>query len=72
MERDSEERSIVNESKRNSVHSNWSDLIPIDVEAEYCKIYRKGPYNKSCKSPVPSTVPVTNTVPVPSPSPVET
>ena len=38
MERDSEERSIMDGSKRNSVNSDWNDLIPIDVEAEYCKI----------------------------------
>ena len=74
MERDSEERSMMNGSKRNSVHSDWSDLIPIDVEAEYCRIHniRKGPYNKSCASPIPSTAPVTNTVPVPPSSPAET
>ena len=47
MEKDSEERYMINGSKRNSVHSDWSDLIPIDVEAEYCKMHniRKGPYN---------------------------
>ena len=63
-----------NGSKRISVHSDWSDLIPVDMEAEYHKIYniRKGPYNKSRTSPVPSTAPVTNTVPVPSPFPAET
>ena len=73
MERDSEERSMINGNKR-SVHSDWSYLIPIDVEAEYCKIYkiRKGPYHKSHASPIPSTDPVTNAVPVPSPSPAET
>ena len=38
MERDSGERSVINDSKRNSVHSDWSDLIPIDVEAEYQRI----------------------------------
>ena len=72
MERDSEERSMINESKRDSVHLDWSDLIPIDVEAEYCRIHniRKGPYNKSCASPMPSTAPVTSAVPVPPFSPV--
>ena len=39
MERDSEERSVINDSKRNSVHLDWSDLIPIDVEAEYRRMY---------------------------------
>ena len=74
MGRDSEERSMINESKRNSVHLDWSDLIPIDVEAEYHRIHniRKGPYAKSCASPIPSTAPVTNAVPVPPSSPAET
>ena len=74
MERDSEERSMINESKRNSVHSDWSDLIPTDVEAEYHRIHniRKGPYTKSHASPIPSTAPVTNAVPVPPSSPTET
>ena len=42
MER--EERSIIGGDKRNSVHSDWSDLISIDKEAEYRKNYknRKG------------------------------
>ena len=39
MERDGEERSIVNDSKRSSIHSNWSDLVPVDIESEYRKIY---------------------------------
>ena len=39
-----EERSIINSDKRNSVHSDWSDLISVDEEAEYRKVYktRKG------------------------------
>ena len=39
MERNSEERSIINDSKRSSIHSNWSDLVPVDIESEYRKIY---------------------------------
>ena len=38
MEREEEERSIIGGDKRNSVHSDWSDLIPIDEEAENRKI----------------------------------
>ena len=40
-----EERSIIDGDKRNSVHSDWSDLIPVDEAAEYRKVYknRKGP-----------------------------
>ena len=40
-----EERSIIDGDKRNSVHSDWSDLISVYWEAEYRKIYKnkKGP-----------------------------
>ena len=41
MERE-EERSIIGGNKRNSVHSEWNDLISIDEEAEYRKIYKNG------------------------------
>ena len=34
-----EERSIVNSDKRDSIHSDWSDLIPVNEEAEYGKAY---------------------------------
>ena len=49
MEREEEERSIVGGNKRNSVHSDWSDLISIGEEAEYRKNYkkRKGPNTTS-------------------------
>ena len=43
---DSEEkRSIINSDKRNGVHSDWSDLISVDEEVEYRKVYKniKGP-----------------------------
>ena len=38
-----EERSIVNSDKRDNIHSDWSDLIPVN-EGEYGKVYknRKG------------------------------
>ena len=69
MERNSEERSVISESKRDSVHSDWSDLIPIDVEAEYHGIHniRKGSY-ESHASHMPSAAPVA-TDPVPPSSP---
>ena len=49
-ERDSEERSVVNDSKRSSVHLDWNDLVPIDMEAEYWRIYnsRKRPDARAC------------------------
>ena len=44
-ERDSEERSVINDSKRSSVHLNWSNLVLIDTKAEYQRLYnsRKRP-----------------------------
>ena len=35
-----EETSIVNNDKRDSIHSDWSDLIPVNEEVEYGKIYK--------------------------------
>ena len=34
-----EERSIINSDKRDSIHSDWSDLIPVNEEVEYGKVY---------------------------------
>ena len=40
-----EERSIVNSDKRDSINSDWSDLILVNEGAEYGKVYknRNGP-----------------------------
>ena len=35
-----DERSIPNSNKRDSIHSNWSDLMPVNEESEYRKIYK--------------------------------
>ena len=35
-----DERSIPNSNKRDSIHSDWSDLVPVNEEAEYRKIYK--------------------------------
>ena len=69
MKRDSVERSVVNSSKRGSVHSDWSNLILIDVEAEYWRIYRKRPDTRSHTSIVPSAAPVAEAVSIPPSSP---
>ena len=37
-----EERSIIGSDKRNSVHSDWSDLISVDEEAAYGKFTKTG------------------------------
>ena len=39
MDRDCEDRFVVNDSKRSIIHSNWSDLVPVDRKSEYRKIY---------------------------------
>ena len=71
-----EERSIVDSdnSDRGSIHSDWSDLLPVNEEAEYGKVYknRKGPNTvgvattsgvSTGKAPViPSAPPAKNTV----------
>ena len=74
MERDSEERSVINDSKRNCVHLDWSDLILIDVEAEYQRIYngRKGPDIRLHTSTVPLANPVAKAATVPPSSPANT
>ena len=74
MERDSEERSVINDSKRNSVHLDKTDLIPVDVEAEYWRIYkiRKRPDTRSCIYTVPLAVPVAEAAAVPPSSPANT
>ena len=33
------ERSIMNTDRRDSIHSDWSDLLSVDKEAEYKNIY---------------------------------
>ena len=70
MERDSEERSLINDSK-NSVHLDWSDLIPIDVKAEYWRIYniRKRPDTRAHMPTVPLAAPVAKAAAVPPSSP---
>ena len=70
MERDSEERFVITDSKRNSVHSDWSDLILIDVKAEYWRIQR--PDTRSRTSTVSSAAPVAEAVSVPPSSPANT
>ena len=70
MERDSEERSIVNDSMRSSIHLNWSDLVPVDIESEYRKIYgnRRRPDTKACAT-IPSMTPPAEVAAAPPASP---
>ena len=66
-----EERSIIGSDKRNSVHSDWSDLISIDEEAEYRRIYknRKGPDTPSTATTLSASA--TEAVMIPSASPIK-
>ena len=72
MERDSEERSVVGDNKRNSIHSDWSGLISIDEEAEYIKIYnnRKRPNTTACTATT-LAAPAAETATIPPTSPAE-
>ena len=70
MERDNDERFVINDSKRNSVQSDWSDLILIDVKAEYWRIQR--PDTRLHTSTVSLAAPVAKTVSVPPSSPANT
>ena len=58
MERNSEERPIVNDSQRSSIYSDWSDLVPVDIESEYRKIYgnRRRSDARACVA-IPPTAP---------------
>ena len=71
MERDSEERSIVHDSMRSSIHSNWSELVPVDIESEYRKIYgnTRRPDTKACAT-IPLTTPPAEVVAAPPASPL--
>ena len=72
MEREEEERSIVDGNKRNSVHSDWRDLISINEEAEYRKIYksRKGPNTTACTA-TKSAAPAAKSTIIPPVSPAK-
>ena len=64
-------RSIIGSDKRNSVHSDWSDLISVDEEAEYRKNYknRKGP--NATSTATTSTASATEAIIIPSASPAK-
>ena len=71
MERESEERSVMNDSKRSSIHSNWNDLIPVYIESEYRKIYsnKKRPdAGASTTTPLAATAAEAAAVPLSSPA----
>ena len=73
MERESEKRSVANENKQtsiHSIHSNWSDLVLINMEAEYKKLYRSRERpNATMSTAIPSTPPATEAITIPPSSP---
>ena len=40
----------MNDSKRSSIHLNWSDLVQVDIESEYRQVYsnRRRPDARAC------------------------
>ena len=60
MEGDNDERFVINDSKRNSVQSDWSDLMLIDVKVEYQRIQR--PDTRLHTSTISLAAPVAETV----------
>ena len=72
MEREEEERSVVGDNKRNSVHSDRTGLISIDEEAQYRKIYKskKGPNTTACTATI-SAAPAAKTTTIPPTSPAK-
>ena len=62
---------MANDSKQSSVYSNWSDFVPIDMEAEYRRIYksRKRPHTTVCTATTLSAL-ATKAATIPPSSPV--
>ena len=65
-----EERSIIDSDKRNSVHSNQSDLTSVDEEVEYRKVHknRKGPNAVSAASTLAASTAEATIIPSASPA----
>ena len=60
----------MNDSMRNSIHSNWRDLVPVDIESKYRKIYgnRRRHDTKTCAT-IPLTTPPAEVAAAPPASP---
>ena len=58
----------MNDSMKDSIHSNWIELVPIDMEVKYQRLYsRKGP-GVRVHSTIPPAAPAANAATVPSSS----
>ena len=69
MERNSEERPIMNDSQRSSIYFDWSDLVPVDIESKYRKIYgnRRKSDARACVAIPPTASPAEVAVASPPP-----
>ena len=70
MERE-EERSVTSGDKRNSVHSDWSDLISVDEEAVYRKICKNKKGHNVASTAITSAASAAEAVIMPSTPPVK-
>ena len=61
---------MINDSKRSSVHLNWSDLVLIDMETEYGRLYnsRKRP-DARVHTTTPSAAPAAKAATLPPSTP---
>ena len=66
-----DERSIPNSNKRDSIHSDWSDLLSVDEGAEYKKIYKNRSEPNIIGVATTSTASATETIKKPSVPPVK-
>ena len=73
MERESEEKSVANDSKQSnihSVHSNWSGMVLVDMEVEYRRLYRsRKRLDATTSTATPLAAPATKAVTIPLSSP---
>ena len=66
-----DERSIPNSGKRDSIHSDWTDLMPVNLEVEYRKIYKNKSEPNIISVATTSAASATETTKKPSVPPVK-
>ena len=66
-----DERSIPNSNKRNCIHSEWSDLLSVNQEAEYRKIYKNRSEPNIIGMATTSAASTTEAIKMPSVPPVK-
>ena len=66
-----DERSIPNSNKRNGMHSDWSDLLSVNEEVEYRKIYKNRSEPNIIGVATTSAASTNETIKKPSVSPIK-